>query len=91
MDDEKQQQFTDMLQQVYDLLDHTDITYESRQLLQLKYMLHAAGIKVLETNQLLGYKLSRIVVEKERGNRRKTRDIINQILQQAIQQADRNE
>jgi hypothetical protein len=91
MDDERQQEFTQMLQQVYDLLDKTDVPYESRQLLHLKYMLHAAGIKVLETNQLLGYKLSRIVVEKERGNRRKTRDVINQILQQALQQADRNE
>ncbi|HSC54167.1 MAG TPA: DUF3375 family protein [Phnomibacter sp.] len=91
MDDEKQQQFTNMLQQVYDLLDKSEVNYEGRQLLQLKYMLHAAGIKVLETNQLLGYKLSRIVVEKERGNRRKTRDIINQILQQAIQQAEKNE
>lgn len=91
MDDEKQQQFTDMLQQVYDLLDKTDIAYENRQLLQLKYMLHAAGIKVLETNQLLGFKLSRIVVEKEKGDRRKTRDVIGQILQQAIQQAERNE
>lgn len=91
MDDEKQQQFTDMLQQVYDMLDHTDITYESRQLLQLKYMLHAAGMKVLDTNQLLGYKLSRIVVEKERGNRRKTKDIINQLLQLAIQQAGSTE
>lgn len=91
MDDEKQQQLTDMLQQVYDLLDKTDVPYEGRQLLQLKYMLHAAGIKVLETNQLLGYKLSRIVVEKERGNRRKTRDLLSQILQQAIQHADRHE
>jgi hypothetical protein len=89
MDEEKQQQFTAMLQQVYDLLDQSGVNYENRQLLQLKYMLHAAGIKVLETNQLLGYKLSRIVVEKERGNRRKTRDLVNQILQQALQQAER--
>lgn len=91
MDEEKQQQLISMLQQLYDLLDKTGVEYAGRQLLQLKYILHHAGIKVLQTNSLLGYKLSRIVVEKEKGNRRKTRDIVNRILQHAIQQADRNE
>jgi hypothetical protein len=89
MDEEKQQAFSSMLQQLYDLLDKTGVEYPNRQLLQLKYILHNAGIKVLHTNELLGYKLSRIVVEKEKGNRRKTRDIVNKILQHAIQQTDR--
>ena len=91
MDEEKQQLLNERLQQVYDMLDEMGIAYETRQLLQLKYMLHAAGIKVLDTNQLLGYKLSRIVVEKEKTNRRKTRDLLNQILQQAIQHSDKEE
>jgi hypothetical protein len=89
MDEEKQQAFSAMLQQLYDLLDKTGVEYPNRQLLQLKYILHNAGIKVLHTNELLGYKLSRIVVEKEKGNRRKTRDIVNKILQHAIQQTER--
>ena len=91
MDEEKQQQLNAMLQQLYDLLDKTGVEYNGKQLLQLKYILHNAGIKVLHTNQLLGYKLSRIVVEKEKGNRRKARDIVNKILQHAIQQTERNE
>lgn len=91
MDEEKQQQLNGMLQQVYSLLDETGVEYQDRNLLQLKYVLHAAGIKVLETNQLLGYKLSRIVVEKEKHNRRKTRDLINQILHEAIQHSDKEE
>lgn len=91
MDEEKQQNFNNMLQQLYDLLDKTGVEYAGKQLLQLKFILHNAGIKVLHTNELLGYKLSRIVVEKEKGNRRKTRDIVNKILQHAIQQTERNE
>jgi hypothetical protein len=91
MDEEKQQQLNAMLQQLYDLLDKTGVEYSGKQLLQLKYILHNAGIKVLHTNELLGYKLSRIVVEKEKGNRRKTRDVVNRILQHAIQQTERSE
>lgn len=91
MDDEKQEAFNSMLVELYELLDMNGVAHEGRQLLQLKYLLHTAGIKVLETNQMLGYKLSRIVVEKERGNRRKTKDIMQQIMQHAIQQADKME
>jgi hypothetical protein len=91
MDEEKQQEFNHMLEELYELLDNNGVTHEGRQLLQLKYMLHTAGIKVLETNQMLGYKLSRIVIEKERGNRRKTKDIMQQIMQHAIQQAEKME
>jgi len=91
MDEARQQQLNAMLQQLYDLLDKTGVEYANRQLLQLKYILHQAGIKVLRTNELLGYKLSRIVVERERGNRQKTQNIIHKILQHAIQKADRSE
>ena len=91
MDEEKQQHLNAMLQLLYELLDKTGVEYNGRQLLQLKYILHNADIKVLHTNELLGYKLSRIVVEKEKGNRRKTRDMVNKILQQAIQQTDRSD
>ncbi len=90
MDDAKQQEMHDMLHQLYDLLDKTNVEYPNRQLLQLKYILHSAGIKVLQTNELLGYKLSRIVVEKQKGDRRKTRETVNRILQHAIQQSEKS-
>lgn len=90
MDEARQQALHDMLHQLYDLLDKTNVDYPNRQLLQLKYILHSAGIKVLQTNELLGYKLSRIVVEKQKGDRRKTREIVNRILQNAIQQSGKD-
>ena len=90
MDEAKQQAMHDMLHQVYDLLDKTHVEYPNRQLLQIKYILHNAGIKVLNTNELLGYKLSRIVVEKQKGDRRKTLDLVNKILQHAIQQSEKS-
>lgn len=89
MDESRQQALQDMLQQLYDLLEKTSIDYGNKQLLQLQQILHRAGIKVLQTNELLGYKLSRIVVEKEKGNRRKTRETLHKILQQALQQIDK--
>lgn len=91
MDDSQQEEFARMCEQMYDILDGHGVQYEGRSLRRLKHILHAAGRKVLETNELLGYKLSRIVVEKEKSNRRKTQQIINQILQQALQQSDRDE
>lgn len=91
MDDTQQEQFARMCEQMYDILDGHGIEYESRSLKRLKSILHSAGRKVLETNELLGYKLSRIVVEKERSNRKKTQLIINQILQQALQHSEKEE
>lgn len=88
MDDSRQQQFEQLLVQLYDMLDKTGVEYPNRHLLQLKTSLHQAGAKVLETNKLLGYKLSRIVVEKHTTDHRKTRQLLNGILQQAIQHAE---
>lgn len=90
MDDTRQEQFAKMCDQMYDVLDGHHIEYEGRSLKRLKSILHAAGRKVLETNDLLGYKLSRIVVEKEKTSRKKTLLIVNQILQQALQQSDKD-
>jgi hypothetical protein len=88
MNDEEQDRFAKMCDQLYEILDGHHISYEGKSLKRLKSILHAAGRKVLETNELLGFKLSRIVVEKERMNRKKTASLLQQILQIALQHSD---
>lgn len=89
MNDEKQDELHRLTDRVYEVLDKHHIQTEHQSLRRLKTRLHQAAKKVLETNELLGYKLSRIVAEKEQADRKALKDTLQQIFQLAIQRLDK--
>jgi len=89
MDDEKQEELTRLTDAVYEVLETHQVHTEHQSLRKLKTRLHHAAKKVLDTNELLGYKLSRIVAEKEQADRKALKETLNQIFQLAIQRIDK--
>jgi hypothetical protein len=89
MDDEKQQELAHLTDSVYEVLETHQINTEHQSLRKLKTRLHYAAKKVLDTNELLGYKLSRIVAEKEQADRKALKETLNQVFQLAIQRIDK--
>jgi uncharacterized protein (UPF0335 family) len=89
MDDEKQEELNELTDAVYRVLETHQVNTEHQSLRKLKTRLHYAAKKVLDTNELLGYKLSRIVAEKEQTDRRALKETLQQIFQLAIQRIDK--
>lgn len=84
IDDESQERLHKLTQEIYNLLKERGITYTSRSLRKLKYLLHAAGRKVLEKNDLLADKLSKEIVSRDQLERKKTKELMNGIRQAAL-------
>jgi hypothetical protein len=89
MNDEKQEELNQLTDAVYRVLETHQVTTEHQSLRKLKTRLHYAARKVLDTNELLGYKLSRIVAEKEQADRRALKETLQQIFQMAIQRIEK--
>lgn len=84
IDDESQERLHKLTQEIYTLLEERGITYSTKSLRKLKYLLHAAGRKVLEKNDLLADKLSKEIVSKDQVERKKTKELMNSIRQAAL-------
>ncbi|NJN34031.1 MAG: DUF3375 family protein, partial [Saprospiraceae bacterium] len=83
--DNRQDELIQKIEYVYQLLKLRDIDAADNFLKKIKIFLHASGQKVIDSNHLLADKLSRILVEKEMSDRRRSRELINDIKNLAVQ------
>lgn len=95
MDEKKQQEFNELTDKLYQLLNEREIDYNHDKFLKyLKRFLHASGRKVIDSNKKLSEKISRVLSEKNRFERRHTMELIGEIRQLAyslIDEGIRNE
>jgi Protein of unknown function (DUF3375) len=82
--DAKQDELIQMIDYVYQLLKLREIDAADNFLKKIKIYLHASGQKVIDSNHLLADKLSRILVEKEMLDRKRSRELINDIKNLAV-------
>ena len=82
--DNKQDELMTMIEYVYQLLRFREIEAADNFLKKIKIYLHASGQKVIDSNHLLADKLSRILVEKEMKDRRRSQELINDIKNLAV-------
>ena len=83
--DNRQDELMGKIEYIYQLLRERDIDAPDNFLKKIKIYLHASGQKVINSNHLLADKLSRILVEKEMSDRRRSRELINDIKNLAVQ------
>ena len=79
IDDASQEELRFLVSELYNILEDRGIEYNERFLRRIKTLLHMAGRKVLDSNDLLADKLSRVIAEKDLLERRKARETINEI------------
>jgi hypothetical protein len=85
--DHKQDELNQLIEQVYEVLAERGIEAKDPFLKRLKFYLHHAGQRVLDSNHLIAEKLSRILAEQDRAERRRTRELINAIKHAAVTRA----
>jgi hypothetical protein len=84
MDEKKQQDFSHLTDQLYQLLKDRNIEYNNDRFLKnLKRYLHASGKKVIDSNKKLSEKISRVLSEKNLLERRRAIELIGEIRQMA--------
>jgi hypothetical protein len=89
MDEKKQQDFSHLTDQLYQLLKDRSIDYNNDRFLKnLKRFLHASGKKVIDSNKKLSEKISRVLSEKNLLERRRSIELIGEIRQMAYALVD---
>jgi hypothetical protein len=89
MDEKKQKEFTDLTDKLYQLLNERGVDYNNDKFLKyLKRFLHASGKKVIDSNKKLSEKISRVLSEKNRQERRIAMELIGDIRQLAYSLID---
>lgn len=84
MDEKKQQEFTQLTEKLYQLLNEHSIDYNNDRFLKhLKRYLHVSGRKVIDSNRKLSEKISRVLSEKNLLERRRAMELIGEIKQMA--------
>ena len=72
MDEKRQQEFTQLTERLYKLLNEQNIDYNNDRFLKhLKRYLHVSGRKVIDSNRKLSEKISRVLSEKNMLERRR--------------------
>jgi len=89
MDDASQEELRFLVSEVYKILEDRGIDYNERFLRRVKSLLHQAGTKVLDSNNLLADKLTRVIAEKDLLQRKQARETINEIRNLALQMIDK--
>lgn len=79
IDDNAQDELKSLITKLYDILDERNIIYEDKFLKKIKTFLHLSGRKVLESNDLLAEKLTKIIVEKDILESKKALETIAEI------------
>ena len=82
---DKQDELMMMIEYVYQLLRLREIDAADNFLKKIKIYLHTSGQKVINSNHLLADKLSRILVEKEMTDRRRSQELMLDIKNLAVQ------
>lgn len=85
IDDASQEELRSLVAELYNILEDRGIEYNQKFLRKIKTLLHMAGRKVLDSNDLLADKLSRVIAEKDLLERRKARETIQGIRSLALQ------
>jgi hypothetical protein len=89
MDEKKQQEYTQLTEQLYQLLKERGIDYNNDRFLKnLKRYLHASGKKVIDANRRLSEKISRVLSEKNLLERKRAMELIGEIRELAYALAD---
>lgn len=88
-DDTSQEELKFLIGEVYKILEDRGIQYNERFLRKVKSLLHQAGMKVLDSNNLLADKLTRVIAEKDLLERKQARETINEIRNLALQLVDK--
>lgn len=89
MDEKRQQEFTQLTEQLYKLLNEHSIDYNNDRFLKhLKRYLHVSGRKVIDSNRKLSEKISRVLSEKNMLERRRAMELIGEIRQMAYSLID---
>jgi hypothetical protein len=88
-DDASQDELKHLLGEVFKILEDRGIVYNERFLRKVKSSLHNAGMKVLDSNNLLADKLTRVIAEKDLLERKQARETINEIRSLALQMIDK--
>lgn len=88
IDDASQDELRALIEEVYRILDERNITTDHLFLRRIKTILHGSGRKVLNSNNLMAEKLSRVIAEKDVAERRKMRETITDIRKLALQTID---
>ncbi len=87
--DSKQEELHARVTQLFRLMRERNIESEDPFLRYIKLYLHRAGQKIIEGNHLLAKKLSRILGERNLTERRRTREIVNDIKNLAVEKIGR--
>ncbi len=89
MDEKRQQEFTQLTERLYKLLNEHSIDYNNDRFLKhLKRYLHVSGRKVIDSNRKLSEKISRVLSEKNLLERRQAMELIGEIRQMAYSLID---
>jgi len=78
-----------LVDEVFRLLAEKGVSVQDLFLRKLKFYLHQAGKKVVETNHLLAEKINRILAQQVARERRKIRELIGEIRWLALRHLDR--
>jgi hypothetical protein len=84
IDDESQEELKFLINELYKILQDRGIEVYDKYLRRIKSLLHNAGRKVLDSNDVLADKLSRVVSEKDLAERKRVRETINEIRNVAL-------
>lgn len=89
MDEKRQQEFTQLTDRLYQILNEHNIDYNNDRFLKhLKRYLHVSGRKVIDSNRKLSEKISRVLSEKNMLERRRAMELIGEIRQMAYSLID---
>lgn len=88
IDDAGQDELKGLIEEVYRILEDRGIESDNYFLRRIKSVLHMSGRKVLDGNNLLADKLSRVIAEKSIAEKRKIRETISEIRRLALQVAN---
>jgi len=89
IDDASQEELKFLVSEVYKILEDRGLEYNEKFLRKVKSLLHQAGRKVLDSNNLLADKLTRVIAEKDLLERKQARETINEIRNLALQMVDK--
>ncbi|MEG1617472.1 MAG: DUF3375 domain-containing protein [Bacteroidales bacterium] len=88
LNESEQLNLRDLIEKSITVMHNRNINFNDRFLRRIKTLLHSAGQKVLESNDQLGEKLSKVIAEKNRNERRKSQETIHQIRLLALKLTD---
>lgn len=89
MDERRQQEFSQLTEKLYQLLNEQNIDYNNDRFLKhLKRYLHVSGRRVIDSNRKLSEKLSRVLSETNLLERRRAMELIGDIRQMAYSLID---